>query len=105
MRTAPTAVRCTLLCIASACRRRTKPRTLIGVERRLTALLCTQRERAAGFGDGTAFFALAGNADEAEDWSCDRRELFDARGRLVLPDHLGQCQGSGLDPAPRWPPD
>jgi cyclic beta-1,2-glucan synthetase len=72
--------------------------TLIGVERRLTALLCTQRERAAGFGDGTAFFALAGNADEAEDWSCDRRELFDARGRLVLPDHLGQCQGSGLDP-------
>ena len=67
-------------------------------ERRLTALLCTQRERAAGFGEGTAFFALAGDADEAEDWSCDRRELFDARGRLVLPDHLGQQQGSGLDP-------
>ncbi len=67
-------------------------------ERRLTALLCTQRERAAGFGDGTAFLALAGDADEAEDWSCDRRELFDARGRLVLPDHLGQQQGSGLDP-------
>jgi cyclic beta-1,2-glucan synthetase len=67
-------------------------------ERRLTALLCTQRERAGGFGDGTAFLALAGDADEAEDWSCDRRELFDARGRLVLPDHLGQRQGSGLDP-------
>jgi len=67
-------------------------------ERRLTALLCTQRERAGGFGDGTAFFALAGEAGEAEDWTCDRRELFDARGRLVLPDHLGQQQGSGLDP-------
>jgi cyclic beta-1,2-glucan synthetase len=67
-------------------------------ERRLTALLCTQRERAGGFGAGTAFLALAGDADEAEDWTCDRRELFDARGRLVLPDHLGQHQGSGLDP-------
>ena len=72
--------------------------TPAGAERRLTALLCTQRERAAGFGDGTAFFALAGEAGEAEDWTCDRRELFDARGRLVLPDHLGQRQGSGLDP-------
>jgi cyclic beta-1,2-glucan synthetase len=67
-------------------------------DRRLSALLCTQRERAGGFGAGTAFLALAGDADEAEDWTCDRRELFDARGRLVLPDHLGQQQGSGLDP-------
>jgi cyclic beta-1,2-glucan synthetase len=67
-------------------------------ERRLTALLCTQREHAGGFGEGTAFLALAGDADETEDWSCDRRELFDARGRLVLPDLLGQRQGSGLDP-------
>ncbi|MGL6111359.1 MAG: GH36-type glycosyl hydrolase domain-containing protein [Rubrivivax sp.] len=67
-------------------------------ERKLTALLCTQREASAGFGDGTAFFALAADADEAEDWSCDRRECFDARGRLVLPDHFGKQQGSGLDP-------
>ncbi len=67
-------------------------------ERKLTALLCTQRERMAGFGDGTAFLALAGDADEAEDWTCDRRECFDARGRLVLPDHFGKQQGSGLDP-------
>jgi cyclic beta-1,2-glucan synthetase len=67
-------------------------------ERKLTALLCTQRERCAGFGDGTAFLAIASGADETEDWTCDRRECFDARGRLVLPDHFGQRSGSGLDP-------
>ncbi|MDO8252787.1 MAG: glucoamylase family protein [Rhodoferax sp.] len=65
---------------------------------KLTALLCAQRERSAGFGDGTAFFGLAGAADETEDWTCDRRECFDARGRLVLPDHFGQRSGDGLDP-------
>jgi cyclic beta-1,2-glucan synthetase len=67
-------------------------------ERKLTALLCTQRERSAGFGDGTAFLGLAGSADEREDWTCDRRECFDARGRLVLPDHFGQTSGAGPDP-------
>ncbi len=67
-------------------------------EQKLTALLCTQPERSAGFGEGTAFLGLAGGADEAEDWTCDRRELFDARGRLVLPDHFGMSQGDGLDP-------
>jgi cyclic beta-1,2-glucan synthetase len=65
---------------------------------KLTALLCTQPERSAGFGDGTAFFGLASAADEAEDWTCDRRELFDARGSLVLPDYFGLTQGDGLDP-------
>jgi cyclic beta-1,2-glucan synthetase len=67
-------------------------------EQKLTALMSTQRERSAGFGGGTAFFGIAGNADELEDWTCDRRECFDARGRLVLPDHFGQRSGSGLDP-------
>lgn len=70
-------------------------------EGKLTALLCTQRERSAGFGGGTAFLALAGGADDPDDrvdWTCDRRECFDARGRLVLPDHFGEQQGSGLDP-------
>lgn len=70
-------------------------------EGKLTALLCTQRERSAGFGGGTAFLALARGADEPDegvDWTCDRRECFDARGRLVLPDHFGAQQGSGLDP-------
>lgn len=67
-------------------------------ERKLTALLCTQRERSAGFGDGTAFLAVVGADDTGEDWTCDRRECFDARGSLVLPDHFGQRSGSGLDP-------
>ena len=67
-------------------------------ERKLSALLCTQAERSAGFGDGTAFLAVAAAADEAEDWTCDRRECFDARGHLVLPDHFGMQQGAGLDP-------
>ncbi len=74
---------------------------------KLIALLGTQRERSAGFGDGTAFLALtlqteigqsAATAAAAEDWTCDRREVFDARGRLVLPDHFGQRSGGGLDP-------
>ena len=66
--------------------------------RKLTALLATQRDRAGGFGGGSAFLALAGGAEESEDWTCDRRECFDARGRLVLPDHFGQASGDGLDP-------
>ena len=67
----------------------------------LTALLCTQREATGGFGDSTAWLATAApgsGAADAVDWTCDRREFFDARGQPVLPDHLGQTQGSGLDP-------
>jgi cyclic beta-1,2-glucan synthetase len=62
--------------------------------------MATQRERAGGFGDGTAFLALAGpdTDEEGEDWTCDRRECFDARGRPVLPDHFGRQQGMGFDP-------
>ncbi|WP_428506677.1 GH36-type glycosyl hydrolase domain-containing protein [Roseateles sp.] len=75
-----------------------------------TALLCTQTEASAGFGQNTAFLALlpklagtagaAGQGFEGErlDWTCDRRELFDARGRLQLPDHGGEVSGAGLDP-------
>ena len=64
----------------------------------VTVLLCTQKERSTGFGNGTAFFALAGPTSDAPDWTCDRRECFDARGRLVLPDYFGQRSGGGLDP-------
>ncbi len=66
----------------------------------LTALLATQPEQSAGFGGGTAFLVLAGSdaGNELDDWTCDRRECFDARGRLVLPDHFGERCGSGLDP-------
>jgi len=67
-------------------------------EQRVTALLATQRERSAGFGDGTAFLALAGPTDDTDDWTCDRRECFDARGGPVLPDNFGQLSGAGLDP-------
>ncbi len=68
---------------------------------RLTALLATQREAAGGLGQATAWLAVAGpDAASApdDDWTCDRRELFDARGQPVLPDHLGRQQGAGLDP-------
>lgn len=64
----------------------------------LSALLCTQNDPSAGFGGGTAFFSLLGNVGREHDWTCDRREFFDARGRLVLPDQLGQSSGDGLDP-------
>lgn len=70
--------------------------------RRLTALLCTQRDRAAGFGEATAFLALADalehGTEQGADWTCDRRELFDARGRIIVPDHLGRRSGIGFDP-------
>lgn len=65
---------------------------------RLTALLCTQRDRAGGFGEATAFLALAETSEYGADWTCDRRELFDSRGRLIVPDHLGRRSGVGLDP-------
>ncbi len=64
----------------------------------LTSLLCTQDDPSGGFGNGTAFLSLVSAADGEVDWTCDRREFFDARGALVLPDHLGQQDGDGLDP-------
>lgn len=78
--------------------RTTAFRQRLPAQQKMTALLSTQREAAAGFGGGTAFFAIAGVGGEADDWTCDRREFFDARGRLVVPDALGQRSGDGLDP-------
>jgi cyclic beta-1,2-glucan synthetase len=65
---------------------------------RLLALTCTQRDHSAGFGEGTAFLAVSGDSDDAADWTCDRRECFDARGRLAVPDLFGQRRGVGFDP-------
>jgi cyclic beta-1,2-glucan synthetase len=70
----------------------------------LTGLLCTQREAGTGFGGGTAFFceASAGHMDHDSlgslDWTCDSSAFFGEEGELVLPHHLGQRSGFGLDP-------
>ncbi|MGV3726308.1 GH36-type glycosyl hydrolase domain-containing protein [Hydrogenophaga sp.] len=67
----------------------------------LVGVTCTQTEAGAGFGGGTAFLAEAqGGAVNSLglDWTCDRREFFDALGQLVLPEHLGRRSGYGLDP-------
>ena len=65
---------------------------------KVTALLATQRERSGGFGNGTAFFSVASSVDATADWTCDRRECFDALGQLNLPDRFAQKSGVGLDP-------
>ncbi|MDY0745396.1 glucoamylase family protein [Paucibacter sp. R3-3] len=77
---------------------------------RSLALLCTQLDHLGGFGNATAFLMLrppqgleAGAAQATtrpllQDWTCDRREFFDASGQLVLPGQMGQHAGSGLDP-------
>ncbi len=64
----------------------------------LSVLLCTQRERSAGFGEGTAFLSVAADADGEDDWTCDRRECFGARGHFELPDQFSRRSGMGLDP-------
>ena len=61
-------------------------------------LLATQTDHAAGFGGATGLFWVTGGDGALEDWTCDRRELFDARGRLVVPDRFGQLCGLGADP-------
>ena len=71
---------------------------------RLPLLTATQRDGLAGFGGATAFAMLlqegigVSAANAGSEWTCDRRELFDARGRLTVPDHFGERSGAGLDP-------
>ena len=67
-------------------------------EQQLSLLLCTQLEHTDGFGGGTAFWALATPPGEEDDFTCDRRECWDARGHWVVPDHFGRQTGVGLDP-------
>jgi len=64
----------------------------------LSVLLATQRERSAGFGDGTAFLSLACGDGDGNDWTCDRRECFDTYGHFTLPELFRRRSGIGLDP-------
>ena len=65
----------------------------------LLALLATQQEHEAGFGGGTAFLAArVPDGGATDDWTCDRRECFDDRGRAVVPDRFGRRHGAGGDP-------
>ena len=64
-------------------------------------LLAIQRDAQSGYGGSTAFFAVCaanGGSPVHTDWTCDRREFFDARGHRVVPDHLAEQAGLGLDP-------
>ncbi len=61
------------------------------------AVFAQQRESLAGFGGATAFLMLTGAATTSQ-WTCDRREFFDTRGQMVLPDVLGQRCGGTADP-------
>jgi cyclic beta-1,2-glucan synthetase len=68
---------------------------------RVDVLLATQCDHHDGWGGQTAFVTLhreGAPAAALDDWTCDRRELFDSRGRSVLPDTLGQRAGGGTDP-------
>ncbi len=76
------------------------------------ALQAIQLDHQGGFGGATAFLAwrapqpgdlgdvpaIRAPLLDDEDWTCDRRELHDASGAMVLPAVLGRAQGSGLDP-------
>ena len=71
---------------------------------RLDLLLATQRDDPDGLVGHTTFVALCVTGADGvtkaalHDWTCDRRELYDSRGRPVLPDQMGQRAGAGLDP-------
>ena len=64
-------------------------------------LLATQADDQGAMGGNTAFLMVwRKDAPDAHlnDWTCDRRELFDASGQRVIPDYLGAQAGAGLDP-------
>jgi cyclic beta-1,2-glucan synthetase len=72
-----------------------------GKSRLTQTLLCTQHAQDDGFGGSTAFFALTASAPELTapiDWTCDRREFFNERGQLALPDQFDHRRGNRLDP-------
>lgn len=67
------------------------------------ALLATQLDQHDGAAGQTAFWLLQADGADGHDavtpdWTCDRRELFDARGRRVWPDSFARQAGHGGDP-------
>ncbi len=68
-------------------------------------LLASQADAGVMAGGATAFFGWRSAEDDddndlqvsSDDWTCDRREFFDAQGRWVLPQGLGRRAGAGLD--------
>ncbi len=68
---------------------------------RLDVLFATQINCDGGFGGSTAFVTMRNDASadaSLDEWTCDRRELFDSAGTRVIPDRLGKLAGVGLDP-------
>ena len=66
-----------------------------------TVLSCTQRAREGGLGETSAFLSVSTSSvvmARSLDWTCDRREFFDACGRLVVPDTMGHSCGASSDP-------
>ncbi|MDB5967525.1 MAG: cation tolerance protein CutA [Polaromonas sp.] len=63
----------------------------------LPAVMAQQRESRAGFGNATAFLALAGLAGPL-DWTCDRSEFFAAGGRFAAPATMARRSGNASDP-------
>ncbi len=63
----------------------------------LPSVFAQQRESRAGFGGSSAFLSLTGLSGPLQ-WTCDRSEFFDAAGRLMLPEILGQKASNGVDP-------
>jgi cyclic beta-1,2-glucan synthetase len=63
----------------------------------LPVLFAQQREQRAGFGGHTAFLSVHG-AVPLTQWTCDRAEFFDGKGRLGVPATLAGRSGAGLDP-------
>ncbi|MCQ9378936.1 GH36-type glycosyl hydrolase domain-containing protein [Methyloversatilis sp. XJ19-49] len=73
--------------------------------RPIEALLATQCDGHAGFGNSTAFVVLQREGADGRpgvatlaDWTCDRRELFGPDGRQVVPDRFGAQDALGVDP-------
>ncbi len=81
--------------------RRREPRDDGLGARCIDTLLATQLDDHDGLAGHTAFATLQRDGTACaplRNWTCDRRELFDSRGRCVLPDQFGQRAGGGSDP-------